>query len=115
MEKVTGGRGYVRFHGRNTKAWFNQKEDFPGARYDYLYNEDELREWVTRIKILSGEADKVFVFNNNHYRGQAAVNSLELKRLLTGASVAVPYPLLAAYPRLEAIAGAHEGQGSLME
>lgn len=114
MDKVTGRSGYVRLHGRNSKAWFKDKEDFPGARYDYLYNEEELREWVARIKKLSGEADKVFVFNNNHYRGQAAVNSLELRHLLTGVPVAVPQSLLASYPRLKAITATQEGQGSLI-
>ena len=113
MEKVTGKKGYVRFHGRNAKAWFAEKEEFAGARYNYLYNEDELAEWVTRIKAVSASADKVFVFNNNHYRGQAAVNSLELKNLLTGEKVPVPEPLLAAYPRLGGIAKP-AGQGRLL-
>jgi uncharacterized protein YecE (DUF72 family) len=116
MEKVTGGSGYVRMHGRNAKEWF--KEDAGrDARYDYLYNEDELKEWVARIRKLAATAEKVFVFNNNHYRGQAAVNSLELKNLLTGEPVAVPGPLAEAYPRLQRIAvrgTGEESQGRLV-
>jgi len=115
MEKVTGKRGYVRLHGRNAEEWF--KEDAGrDERYNYLYNEDELKEWVERIRKLSENAEKVFVFNNNHYRGQAAVNSLELKSLFERAKVTVPRTLLEAYPRLEKIAAESggEAQGRLV-
>ncbi len=115
MEKVTGGKGYVRFHGRNAKAWF-AKDAGRDARYDYLYDENELSAWVERIRKMTGSAEKVFVFNNNHYRGQAAVNSLELKSLLTGERVEAPAELVAAYPRLGLIVkkSGGEKQGRLM-
>jgi len=115
MEKVTGRRGYVRLHGRNAKDWFRQDAG-RDARYDYLYNEDELDEWAGRIRNLDASAEKVFVFSNNHYCGQAAANSLELKNLLTGERLPVPPALLEAFPRLERIAlpGDTESQGRLL-
>ena len=103
MEKVTGKKGYVRFHGRNAKDWFREDAG-RDARYDYLYSEGELAEWVTRIRKLAATAEKVFVFNNNHYRGQAAANSLELKAMFFGENVEAPGELVAAYPRLGKIA-----------
>ena len=48
-------------------------------RYNYLYSEEELEAWVYKIRDISRDAGNDFVFSNNHYRGQAAVNSLELK------------------------------------
>ena len=99
----------MRLHGQNKEKWF--KEDAEGwERYDYLYSEDELSKWVKKIRDLSAKTDKVFVINNNHYRGQAAANSLELKSLLTGDRITVPPPLLAAYPRLSKIARPPEGE-----
>ncbi len=107
-EKVTGRRGYVRLHGQNKEKWFDEKAE-AWQRYDYLYSEDELAKWVTKIRDISKKADKVFVFNNNHYRGQAAANSLELKSLLTGARVPVPGDLIATYPRLSRVASPGKG------
>ena len=111
--RVTGSNAYVRLHGRNRENWFKEGAG-RDARYDYLYDEGELAEWVKRIRTLSKKADTVFVFTNNHYRGQAAVNSLELKSLLTGEKLPVPPELLAAYPRAKQIATPGESQGQLL-
>ena len=46
------------------------------------------------------EAKKVIAATNNHYKGQAAVNAVDLKRLLGVQENAVPEPLLDAYPQL---------------
>ena len=40
---TTGRLGYVRFHGRNTEAWWTGDN---ASRYDYLYSSGELEEWV---------------------------------------------------------------------
>jgi uncharacterized protein YecE (DUF72 family) len=108
-ERVTAKRSYVRLHGQNKEKWFDENAQ-GWQRYDYLYSEDELAKWVTKIRDLSRKAEKVFVFNNNHYRGQAAANSLELKNLLTGEKLPVPPDLLATYPRLSRIAAPQAGE-----
>ena len=42
-------------------------------RFDYLYSEDELREWVPRLRELAGETQTVYaMFNNN---GRSAMPS----------------------------------------
>ncbi len=115
VERVTGGRGYVRLHGQNRANWF--KEDAETyQRYDYLYSADELQEWVLKLREIGQAAERTYCINNNHYRAQAAANSLELKSLFCGDTVAVPGPLLASYPRLRQIARQQEdeSQGRLL-
>ncbi|MFH1438211.1 MAG: DUF72 domain-containing protein [Pseudomonadota bacterium] len=73
---------YLRFHGRNAEKWHNHKEAY--ERYDYLYSEEEIKQWVPKIKKLQQEAGSVFVFYNNHYKAKAVQNALQLKVLLEG-------------------------------
>ncbi len=98
----TGPIAYVRLHGRNAAAWFS-KEAGRDEKYDYLYGETEVEEWVSRIQKLRDEAERTFVVANNHFRGQAVTNALEIRARLEGRQVDVPPPLLAAYPRLERV------------
>jgi uncharacterized protein YecE (DUF72 family) len=77
---ATSPIGYVRFHGRNKEKWW--KHEKAQERYDYLYTEDELKEWVVRIKTLLPIVKKIFVFFNNHPRGQAAINALAMVKLM---------------------------------
>jgi uncharacterized protein YecE (DUF72 family) len=74
-------------------------------RYDYLYGREELEPWTGRIADAADDAavKAVVAITNNHYQGQAAVNALQLKSWSTGRRVAVPEPLLEAYP--QALAG----------
>jgi len=53
-------------------------------RYDYLYSEAELSEWVRKIRELSVKAKKTFVFFNNCHVGQAATGAKLMRRLLEG-------------------------------
>jgi uncharacterized protein YecE (DUF72 family) len=98
-QHVFGSSAYVRLHGRNVKSWFAEGQP-AYERYNYLYNEDELREWVTRLNAIREQAENVYVFANNHYRGQGAVNALELRAMLEGEPVEAPAELAVAYPRL---------------
>lgn len=90
---VTGPVGYVRLHGRNYEKWFEHDESW--ERYDYLYTKDELAPWIERIRTAAKKKD-VYVVTNNHFRGQAIVNAVELRRGL-GQDAPVPPPLLAHY------------------
>ena len=102
-QHVFGPSAYVRLHGRNAQSWF--ADGMPGhERYNYLYGEDELREWVTRLNAIAERATNTYVFANNHYRGQGPANALELRAMLSGQPVRVPEPLLRTYPRLKRIA-----------
>ncbi len=52
------------------------------TRYDYSYSEDELREWVEKIREMTNQAKKTFVFFNNCHVGQAATSAKLMRKLL---------------------------------
>ena len=87
VAQYTGEPAYVRFHGRNAAKWW--RHDQAGERYDYLYSEEELGEWVARVRGLAGEAQRTLVAFNNHYAGQAIQNAQTFTDLLTAAGLAV--------------------------
>jgi uncharacterized protein YecE (DUF72 family) len=90
---VTGPLAYVRFHGRNADTW-NKRGGSAAERFDYLYSEEELREWAPVLEKLADEAREAYaMFNNNgrspaqagaerEWFAQAPVNALSLKELL---------------------------------
>ena len=94
-EHVTAPVGYVRLHGRNYKEWF--QADNRNDRYNYLYKPKELEGWKDKITHIAEKAEKTFVVGNNHYKGQALVNSLELKNMLGGTNVKAPKILVEHY------------------
>jgi uncharacterized protein YecE (DUF72 family) len=102
-ELRTGSLVYVRLHGRNQAAWFDPRAG-RDQKYDWLYSAAELREWTGRIQRLAAEATQVLVVANNHFRGQAFANALELVAALGGRPLPVPATLLTAFPRLAEIA-----------
>jgi uncharacterized protein YecE (DUF72 family) len=100
-EHVTSPVGYVRLHGRNYREWFDS--DSRDDRYNYLYTKDELEGWKERITRIAEKAEKTYAIANNHFRGQAAVNALELKRML-GQEAKAPDVLVRQYPELREFA-----------
>jgi uncharacterized protein YecE (DUF72 family) len=78
--QATSPIGYVRFHGRNAAKWWQHEQAY--ERYDYLYTEDELAEWVPKIRELAEETERTYLFFNNHYEGKAGQNAQMLARLL---------------------------------
>jgi uncharacterized protein YecE (DUF72 family) len=95
---------YVRLHGRNAATW-NKRGGSAAERFDYLYSDDELREWVPTLRELAGEAEQLYVmFNNNgrtqdadgNWIAQAPVNGLSLRRILEQEGVPVAGPAVQA-------------------
>jgi len=80
---ATTDTGYVRLHGRNAKNWWRGAGKGGGDRYDYLYSEEELKEWVAKVKSMARAASKTYVFFNNCHAGQAARNAKLMKELLS--------------------------------
>jgi uncharacterized protein YecE (DUF72 family) len=106
---------YVRLHGRNYQNWFRESAG-RDDRYDYLYAADELEDWITRIKDLGTKSSKIYVITNNHYRGQAMANALQIRNMITGDKVDVPDLLLEKYPVLREIVRAIQaGQMDLFD
>jgi uncharacterized protein YecE (DUF72 family) len=91
---------YVRFHGRNAATW-NKRGGGAEQRFDHLYAEDELREWVEPLRELSGDADQAFaLMNTNKWNDggggkmipQGAANAAALRKLLEQEGVPVTVP-----------------------
>lgn len=90
LARVTGEPAYVRFHGRNSDKWWSHDEAW--ERYNYLYSESELQEWVPKVTALAAEAREVMVLFNNHYQAQAAQNAQMFTDLLAAAGLEVARP-----------------------
>jgi uncharacterized protein YecE (DUF72 family) len=89
---VTSSTAYVRFHGRNLATW-NKRGGSAAERFDYLYTDEELGEWVEPLRELAGLAENTYAFFNNNSSSedpdnplgrisQAAANAHQLRRLL---------------------------------
>jgi uncharacterized protein YecE (DUF72 family) len=75
---ATGRVAYVRFHGRNVETW-NIRGGSAADRFDWLYSEEDLAEWVAPLARLAEKADEVYaMFNNN--RDDFAPRSARLLR-----------------------------------
>jgi len=89
---VTSRLTYVRFHGRNAGTW-NVRGGSAAERFDYLYDEHELREWVPALRELAGQAEEAYAFfnNNNQTNGvaQAPSGAFLLRKLLQEEGVPV--------------------------
>jgi len=73
-----GSISYLRLHGRN-RNWFNSTRD---ERYNYLYSDEELQQFVPQIRILDREAPFTLIYFNNCHAGAAMRNALRLKKML---------------------------------
>src|SRR5881275_1081342 len=89
---VTSSVAYVRFHGRNLGTW-NKRGGSAAERFDYLYSDEELGEWVGTLRELAGQSEQAYAFFNNNASSedpdnplgrvsQAATNARQLRRLL---------------------------------
>ncbi len=97
--RATARIGYLRLHVRNYRTWF-QKDAGRDARYDYLYTGDEIKEVAGRIRTIKQGADETYAITNNHFRGQALVNAIEILEELDARPPEVPRLLAESYPRL---------------
>lgn len=68
---VTAEHAYVRWHGRGKKIWF-----------DYAYSTEELGAWMAKLEEIESKAAVTYAYFNNHYRGDAPHNALQLLKML---------------------------------
>ena len=71
----------VRFHGRNHDTW-DLKGAPPNLRFRYDYKDEELTEWVPRIKEMEKSAKEVHALMNNNYSNYSVKNAKQLEKLL---------------------------------
>jgi uncharacterized protein YecE (DUF72 family) len=70
----------VRLHGRNRATW-ERKGITAAERFNYLYSDDELKEFVDPVRKLAARARQVHVLFNNCYRNNAQRNAAALQSL----------------------------------
>jgi uncharacterized protein YecE (DUF72 family) len=68
-------------HGRRKETW--EKQGIPVVeRFRYLYDEDEMADWVPRIREAAKKASQTHVLMNNCYGNYGTTNAKELAALL---------------------------------
>jgi len=83
---VTGPTAYLRLHGRNAATW-NVRGKSAAERFDYLYSEDELREWVEPLHDLDTATGRVFAMFNNNGRSVEASTGFEIAQAPVNAAM----------------------------
>jgi uncharacterized protein YecE (DUF72 family) len=84
---VTHPVAYVRFHGRNWRTWNIRDAKSSADRFDHMYTEAELAEWVEPMERLAGEAEEVYALLNNNRDDFAPRSARLLRGLLDEAGV----------------------------
>jgi uncharacterized protein YecE (DUF72 family) len=70
-----------RFHGRNKENW-EKKDITPAERFRYLYDQDELADWTSKIAAVAKDAKETHVIYNNCFSNYGTTNAREAARLL---------------------------------
>jgi uncharacterized protein YecE (DUF72 family) len=84
---VTHPVAYVRFHGRNWRTWNIRNAKSSAERFDHMYTDDELAEWVEPMERLAGEAEEVYALMNNNRDDFAPRSARILRGLLDEAGI----------------------------
>ena len=80
----------VRLHGRNHATWNKKRLKASSQRFDYDYNDDELKEIGGQVKAIADEADTTHVLFNNNYQDQGQRGAAALTRIVDSLSPASP-------------------------
>jgi uncharacterized protein YecE (DUF72 family) len=78
---ATADLAYVRLHGRNAGTW-TASTRVASDRFNYLYSEAELAEWVPRVRALAEQARELHVLFNNNYQDVGVRNARQMAALL---------------------------------
>ncbi|MFH0846889.1 MAG: DUF72 domain-containing protein [Chloroflexota bacterium] len=81
LVEATSDIGLIRFHGRNRETW-EKKGVSVTERFDYLYTEAELKEWVPQIRELATKTRQLHVLFNNCNADKAVANGRQIKLML---------------------------------
>jgi len=81
VARATSDTAYVRFHSRDASKWFGGDGQ---ERYNYLYSDEELKEWTPKVQELVSDpkVENLFVFFNNCHAGHAATNAVQFQEML---------------------------------
>ena len=71
---------YMRLHGRNAAQWW--RHDKSEDRYDYLYSNDELKEFSETADAARRLVKKLYLYTNNHFSAKSVANAAMIKHQL---------------------------------
>jgi len=69
--QITADFAYVRWHGHGIRPWF-----------DYRYTDEQLRDWVPKLKGMGQKVKEAYGLFNNHFHGYAPENCLRIMEML---------------------------------
>jgi uncharacterized protein YecE (DUF72 family) len=81
VAEATADLAVVRLHGRNAATW-EAKTAVASDRFNYLYEEAELGEWLPRVRRLAERSATVHVLFNNNYEDYGVRNARQMRLLL---------------------------------
>lgn len=87
VSAATHAVAYIRFHGRNAMTW-NIRGGSAADRFDWMYSDEELAEWVAPTRRLAEQADEVYALFNNNRDDFAPRSAAIFRGLLDEAGVA---------------------------
>jgi uncharacterized protein YecE (DUF72 family) len=68
---ITSDIGYIRWHGRGQRPWYN-----------YRYTKDQLTDWLPKIEEVRTNTKQTLGVFNNHFRGYAPENCIQVMKML---------------------------------
>ena len=81
LAEATAPTALVRFFGRKADAW-EQRGASAAERFDWLYSDEELSEWLPRIERLAAQAEQVHLMFNTKVGDQGVRNAARLQTML---------------------------------
>ena len=72
---LTSDVAYFRYHGRNAETWWNGNNE---TRYMYLYSPKEITDLSQKVREVNRQSRIVFAFFNNHWKGYAPRNAVDM-------------------------------------
>jgi uncharacterized protein YecE (DUF72 family) len=78
---ATAPLAIVRLHGRNASTW-DAKTNVASDRFKYLYSDEEMGEWVPRVRDLARQTESVHVLFNNNFEDWGMQNARRMAHLL---------------------------------
>ena len=82
VAEVTTDTAIVRFHGRNKETWEKKGLASSSERFNYYYAQDEMEEWVPRVREMQARSKEVHLIMNTNKEDQGIVNARLMGKLL---------------------------------
>lgn len=83
-EATSPNLAILRLHGRNAETWYAKGQTAASDRFNYDYSNEELEQFVEKMRRLATHAALVQAIFNNNFEDQGQRNAATLKREFKG-------------------------------